>query len=98
VYIVRAMTELLLISFATAFIISAIEGIFISLGKWRGLAALLFSAGGAYLIVTDWKVGIVTALASSFIGMCAAVLIETTIEKANIKTVNRMPRRVPPMF
>jgi hypothetical protein len=92
------MTELLLISFATAFIISAIEGTLISLGKWRGLVALLLSAGGAYLIVPDWKVAIVTSLASSFIGMCSAVLIETTIEKANIKTVNRMPRRVPPMF
>lgn len=89
--------ELVTLSFATAFIISAIEGVFFSLNKWRGLVAILLSGAGAYYTISDVPVAVLTALAASFIGMTASVLVESSIDRANVKVVNRMPRRIPPL-
>jgi hypothetical protein len=92
------MTNLVIISLATAFILTAVEELLIFLGKWRGLLALLLSFIASYSIgIHSWGMLVFLSLAGSFGGMTCAMLVPTLIESRDPRIVRGLPRRVPPL-
>jgi len=94
----EGMTDLVIISLATAFVLTGVEELLISLGKWRGILALLLSLIGTISIGTSgWGVLVFLSLASSFGGMTCAMLVSTLIDSRDPRAIRGVPRRVPPL-
>ncbi|NDA61956.1 MAG: hypothetical protein EBX50_07930 [Chitinophagia bacterium] len=92
------MTNLIIISLATAFIITAVEELLIVLGKWRGLAAFVLSLMFSYFVLEHlWGRIIVISLSASFLGMTCSMLVRTLLEVNDTRTIRGVPRRVPPL-
>jgi hypothetical protein len=92
------MTELVIVALATACVLTAVEELIITLGKWRGLLALIMGSLGSYFTLQHgWGLIIFTALASSFTGMTASLLVADLIESRNPRTLRGLPRRIPPL-
>lgn len=92
------MYGLLVISLATAFVITAIEGLFVPLGKWRGLVALIMSSLGAvFALGLNYGMLVFTSLASSFLSMVISLLVTNLLESQDPRTLRGLPRRVPPL-
>lgn len=92
------MTELLIVSLSTAFIITAVEELLFNMGKWRGLLALFVSIIGSYLTLRhNWGFIVFTSFGASFAGMTCAMLVGTLIEAREPRVVSGLPRRVPPI-
>lgn len=92
------MTELIIAALSTAFILTAVEELIISLGKWRGLLALVLSILASYFIMDhNWGRIIFTALGASFLGMTCTMLVRTLLEVNDPRTLRGVPRRVPPL-
>lgn len=92
------MTELVIISLATAFVISAVDELLFPLGKWRGLVSLGISILGSVMLV-EYNVGLIafTALASSFGGIVCSMLVRTLVESNDPRLVRGVPKRIPPL-
>jgi hypothetical protein len=92
------MTELLIVSLSTAFIVTAVEELIYSIGKFKGLLALACSFLGAYFTVSGtWGLITFTAIASSFAGMFLSMSAMNLIETRDSRTVRNLPRRIPPL-
>ena len=92
------MTELIIASLATAFILTAVEELLIALGKWRGLLAFVLSLLASYFVMDhNWGRIVFTSLAASFLGMTCTLLVRTLLEVNDPRTMRGVPRRVPPL-
>ena len=92
------MTELLIVSLSTAFIVTAVEELIYPIGKFKGLVALVFSFLGAYFTVSGtWGLVTFTAIASSFAGMFLSMSAMNLIETRDSRAVRNLPRRIPPL-
>jgi len=92
------MTELIIVSLSTAFVLTAVEELLISLGKWRGLLALVVSLFASYFVIDHtWGLIVFTSFAASFLGMTCTMLVRTLLEVNDPRTLRGVPRRVPPL-
>jgi uncharacterized protein involved in cysteine biosynthesis len=89
------MTTVLISGLATACILTAVEGLLINLGKWRGLVSLLLSI--LFCINLGTKLRYLTAytLAATFVGLTLSYLVEQLFTGVNPRTARGLPNRIP---
>lgn len=88
------MTVLVISSLAVASILTAIEGLLIPLGKWRGLVSLL---GGVIfpftLGIRDYTLPVYT-LAVTFVGLTASLAVEQAFTGVSVRQMRGLPNRI----
>jgi len=87
------MDTILISALATACILSAVEAFLISVGKWRGLLAIVLSVIFCLTLIVRLRFLFPYILASTFIGLTLSLLVEkifTGLPKGNL------PNRIPP--
>lgn len=88
------MTVLLLSALSIAGILTAIEGLLFSLGKWRGLIA---AVGGicfpVILGVQDYTL-VVYFLAATFSGLTISLAVEQAFTGVSVRQMRGLPNRV----
>ena len=94
---VSTMTELLVAAWAVACILTAIEELLISLGKWRGLLALFMSTVACLILRPIGWDQIFYVLAASFVGLTSSVIVENLVTGIPERVTRGLPRRVPPL-
>lgn len=77
------MTTVLIVSMATACILTAVEGLIFQLGKWRGLLGLIASLGFCLVLGTKLSYLPVYGLAATFGGLVMSILVEQISTPAN---------------
>jgi hypothetical protein len=89
------MTTVIISGLATACIITAVEGLLINLGKWRGLVSLVLST--LFCINLDIKISYLTvySLATTFVGLTLSYLVEQLFTGVNPRTARGLPNRIP---
>jgi hypothetical protein len=92
------MNNLIIAALSTAFILTGIEELLGSLGKYRGFAAL-FLSGLAVYFTGEVPIGslIFTSFAAAFAGLTLSVSVVNLLESRDTRIVKRLPRRVPPL-
>lgn len=85
------MSDVLVVSLATACILTAIEGLLIPLGKWRGLLALITGAGFLLILGERWPRIFIDAFAVTFVGLTLSLIVEQLFSGPDSR---RLPRRV----
>lgn len=70
------METILISGLASACVLTAIEGLVIPLGKWRGLLALALSGGFVVLLGFTLKTILPVILASTFVGLTLSIIVE----------------------
>ena len=89
------MVNLILISLAVAFFVSAFEELVRPLGKWRGLFSLAVAFGGCFLAGgMSIGVAIVTAVAAAFVGIVVTFVVQSVFAPKELRV---LPRRIPPL-
>lgn len=84
------MSEVLLVALAVACILTALEGLVFSMGKWRGLIAITISLIFLIMLGDIWPHIFVDTLAATFVGLTASLFVE----QAFSQDVRTLPRRV----
>lgn len=92
------MTVVFIAALATACLLTAIEELLTSIGRWRGLVALLASTAGIMVLTPLAWSQIVYALAATYLGLSFSILVESLIPNTALQRSGRnLPRRVPPL-
>lgn len=86
------MTDVIIAGMATACILTAVEGLIIPLGKWRGLLALGASVGALVSLTTPLSYLPVYGLATAFLGLVLSLAVEQLFTGIDAK---ELPRRIP---
>lgn len=86
------MTDIIISGLATACILTAVEGLIVALGKWRGLLALGASLGALVNLGTPVSYLPVYGLATAFLGLVLSLLVEQVFSTPDAK---QLPRRIP---
>ena len=89
------MTLVIISGLATACLLTAVEGLLINLGKWRGLTALVLSTLFCLNLDTQTKYLFVYSLASTFVGLTLSYLVEQLFTGVNPRTARGLPNRIP---
>lgn len=88
------MTILVLSSLSIAAILTAIEGLIVSVGKWRGLIAIVFGVIFPFTLgIRDYTL-IVYALASTFVGLTASLAVEQAFTGVSVRQMRGLPKRI----
>jgi hypothetical protein len=88
------MTTMLITAMATACILTAVEGLLITLGKFRGLLALVLSFSFCYILEVPLKQLAVYSLAATFAGLTLSLIVEQLFsEPAGRRLPNRVESR-----
>jgi hypothetical protein len=90
------MGTILISAFAVACILTAIEGFYRSIGKWRGLVALVFSSIFCVTLEVRLRYLAIYILASLFAGLTLSLLVEQLFVGTNDRDLRNLPRRIPP--
>jgi len=88
------MTVILISAMATACVLTAVEGLIVSLGKWRGLLALASSIAGCLTLGVSAREAAVYILASTFVGLTASLVVEQTFTGISIREMRGLPKRI----
>lgn len=91
------MVDILIISMASACILTAVEGLLISLGKFRGLLALGASIGGFLSLGIKTSYLPVYGLAATFGGLTLSLFVELIFTEQPTAVSRRLPNRIPPL-
>lgn len=88
------MTTLVLASLATAAILTAIEGLLFSLGKWRGLVASICGICFPVILgITDITL-LVYFFAVTFAGLTISLAVEQAFTGVSVRQMRGLPNRV----
>lgn len=88
------MTTLVLSALATASILTAIEGLILPIGKWRGLVALLGGVIFPFILgVHDYTL-VVYALATTFVGLTLSLAVEQAFTGVSVRQMRGLPNRI----
>ncbi len=88
------MTTVLISGLAAACVLTAVEGLLISLGKWRGLLSLAMSTIGILVMSSYSKSTIFEILASTFLGLTLSLAVEQVFTGVSLREVRNLPKRV----
>ena len=91
------MTTLFVIAWSAAFILTAVEEIFISLGRLRGILALAISTVGCLVMLPLGWDQIFYSLAAAFIGLASSMVAETVFTGKSDRLTRGLPSRIPPL-
>lgn len=93
------MTTLLISALAVAFVISAFEGLVKTLGKWRGLAALVLALAFTAILNNGFDLAqiVLVSFGASFLGITFSMLAISLVDMSDTRVVKGMPRRIPPL-
>jgi len=89
------MTTVIISGLATACILTAVEGLLINLGKWRGLVSLLLSILFCINLGTKLRYLTTYTLAATFVGLTLSYLVEQLFTGVNPRTARGLPNRIP---
>lgn len=88
------MTVVLISALATACVLTAVENLLISLGKWRGLLGLAMSITAILVMGGYSKFTIFEILASTFLGLSLSLVVEQVFVGVSLREVRNLPKRV----
>jgi hypothetical protein len=88
------MTTVLITGLATACVLTAVEGLLVNLGKWRGLLALSFSIIGCLTLGVSAREAAFYILAATFVGLTASLVVEQTFTGISIREMRGLPKRI----
>lgn len=88
------MTVIIIAAAATACVLTAIEGLLISLGKWRGLIAISLSTLFLFLQEVSGVSLFIYSLAATFAGLIASLAVEQAFTGISVREMRGLPRRV----
>jgi uncharacterized protein involved in cysteine biosynthesis len=88
------MTTVLIAGLASACVLTAVEGLLISLGKWRGLLSLIMSTTGILVMAGYSKFTIFEVLAATFVGLVLSLAVEQVFTGVSLREVRNLPKRV----
>lgn len=91
------MTDLIVAALSTACLLTAIEELLISIGKWRGLVALSMSTVACLVLRPMGWDQIFYVFASAFLGLVSSVVVETVFMGQPERMSRGLPRRIPPL-
>ena len=88
------MTTIVISALATACVLTMVEGLIVSLGKWRGLLALVISLPSCLLLgVTDITL-LVYCPAVIFLGLTLSLMVEQTFTGISVREMRGLPKRI----
>lgn len=89
------MSIIFISGLAIACVLTAIEGLLISLGKWRGLLSLILGIAFCITLGTRALYLPIYVLAASFVGLTLSVVVEQLITgPISIRQSRNLPNRV----
>jgi hypothetical protein len=89
------MTTVFIAGLATACLLTAVEGLLINLGKFRGLLSFILSTLFCINLGTSLKDLVVYTLATTFVGLTLSYLVEQLFTGVNPRTARGLPNRIP---
>lgn len=91
------MVEFLICAWSVSLVLTGVEELVRSLGKWRGLLALVVAGLAGYFTgVTEPEKLIFYTMSTAFVGLVTALVVESTLTTPSGR-VATLPRRVPPL-
>lgn len=88
------MTTVFIASLAVACVLSAVESLILSIGKWRGLLALILSVPFCLLLGSSLQVLLVYSLAATFLGLTMSIVVEQTFTGISVREFRGLPQKV----
>lgn len=88
------MGTIFIAGFAVACILTAVEGLLIPLGKWRGLLALTLSFLACWNLEVKWVYMAVYTLAATFISLTLSIAVEQLFTGTSPRQARGLPNRV----
>lgn len=88
------MTNVVIAALATACVLTAVEGLLISIGKWRGLLAITISLPSSIILGVSGLPLLIYCLASTFLGLTMSLLVEQVFTGVSIREMRGLPKRV----
>jgi uncharacterized protein involved in cysteine biosynthesis len=88
------MTIVLISALAIACLLTAIESLIISLNKWRGLLALVFSIPICISLGCHLRYLTAYSLAATFLGLTTSLMVEQTFTGVSSREMRGLPKRV----
>jgi hypothetical protein len=88
------MTILIVASLATACILTAVESLIISMGKWRGLASLILSLPFCLLLDCRLKYLPAYTLAATFLSLTLSLFVEQIFTGISVREFRGLPEKV----
>lgn len=88
------MTNVVIAALATACVLTAVEGLLVSIGKWRGLLAISISLPSSIILGVSGLPLLIYCLASTFLGLTMSLLVEQVFTGVSIREMRGLPKRV----
>lgn len=88
------MTNVVIAALATACVLTAVEGLIISIGKWRGLLAAVIAIPSSIILGVSGLPLLVYCLASTFLGLTMSLLVEQVFTGPSVREMRGLPKRV----
>jgi hypothetical protein len=90
------MNLVLIAGLSTACVLTAVEGLLVSLGKFRGLVSLIFSMVACLVMEPFNRESVFSILASTFVGLTLSMFVEQTFTGVSTREFRKLPERVAP--
>lgn len=88
------MTNVVIAALATACVLTAVEGLIVSIGKWRGLLAAVIAIPSSIILGVSGLPLLVYCLASTFLGLTMSLLVEQVFTGPSVREMRGLPKRV----
>jgi hypothetical protein len=88
------MTNVVIAALATACVLTAVEGLIISIGKWRGLLAATIAVPSSIILGVSGLPLLIYCLASTFLGLTMSLLVEQVFTGPSVREMRGLPKRV----
>ena len=88
------MTNVVIAALATACVLTAVEGLKVSIGKWRGLLAAAIAIPSSIILGVSGLPLLIYCLASTFLGLTMSLLVEQVFTGPSVREMRGLPKRV----
>jgi hypothetical protein len=88
------MTNVVIAALATACVLTAVEGLIISIGKWRGLLASAIAVPSSIILGVSGLPLLIYCFASTFLGLTMSLLVEQVFTGSSVREMRGLPKRV----
>ena len=91
---IKKITNVVIAALATACVLTAVEGLIVSIGKWRGLLAAVIAIPSSIILGVSGLPLLVYCLASTFLGLTMSLLVEQVFTGPSVREMRGLPKRV----
>lgn len=88
------MTNVVIAALATACVLTAVEGLIVSIGKWRGLLASAIAIPSSIILGVSGLPLLIYCFASTFLGLTMSLLVEQVFTGSSVREMRGLPKRV----